>query len=228
MNILQALQNRGFVEGVDFTLNNEDLQAIEKFIHHDAIAEVLDPETQEVLVEAQDAWDESYYEPIPSIADLKQDCILASDITLLIEEYLKDKQELRDYENDEINIYEGKIFRWGFANISQPTVDELYALIDAASTSADNHNLIKSKIALGKAARAACENVLDLIAGFNLDRELTAEQINTMTSTFGTIMQLLMANRPSSAKALISAVTPDEELVTQEMIDLCLELLADF
>jgi len=84
------------------------------------------------------------------------------------------------------------------------------------------------KISEGRAAREACQDVLDLIAGFNLERELTPEQITTMQTTFSQIEMALRASRPSSAKALITAMVPDEVLVTAEMKAVCLELLANY
>lgn len=65
------------------------------------------------------------------------------DIVLLIEEYLKDKQELRDIENDSLNICDGQIVRWDFTNIPQPTAEEL-AACEALVVVAD---LKKSKLA---------------------------------------------------------------------------------
>lgn len=49
------------------------------------------------------------------------------DIAILINEYLKDKHELRT-EDDCVNIVEGSIARWDFANIPCPTQEELEAL----------------------------------------------------------------------------------------------------
>lgn len=51
------------------------------------------------------------------------------DIQLLINEYLKDKADLRDAENDSLNIVDNQIFSWNFTNILQPTKEELEALI---------------------------------------------------------------------------------------------------
>lgn len=50
------------------------------------------------------------------------------DIAILISKYLEGKEELRDYENDSFNIVNGSIFRWDFANIPCPTMEELEAL----------------------------------------------------------------------------------------------------
>lgn len=50
------------------------------------------------------------------------------DIALCINEYLKDKQELRDLVNDSINIVDNQIYSWNFTNIPQPTKEELDAI----------------------------------------------------------------------------------------------------
>lgn len=77
----------------------------------------------------------------------------------------------------------------------------------------------------GKAARLKCNDALDIIAGWNLERELTAEQINTMSSTFAPVLQALQALRPTTAAALIDAIEPDDVLVTQEMKEEILSVL---
>ena len=69
----------------------------------------------------------------------------------------------------------------------------------------------------GRVARIKCQNALDIIAGWNLERDLTAEQITTMQTTFATILATLQANRPDSAKALIEAIVVDDVLVTAAM-----------
>jgi hypothetical protein len=148
------------------------------------------------------------------------------DIALMINEFLKDKQELKTFD-DELNIVEGQIVLWKFANIPQPTTEELEALIPAIEAS---QVLAARKVTLktaGAKDRAMCENTLDLIAGFNRERVLTAEQITSMQTTFATINAYLKANRPSSAKPLIEAITPDNDLVTQEMKDLILDELKE-
>jgi hypothetical protein len=91
--------------------------------------------------------------------------------------------------------------------------------------SADELRVLELK-KIGVASRLMCQHCLDLIAGFNLERSLTAEQITTMQSTFGNIQIALMTSRPSSAKALISAIVPDEILITTEMKNLILAELA--
>ena len=87
---------------------------------------------------------------------------------------------------------------------------------------------IDAKIALGQKARLTCDKVLDLISGYNLDRELSAEQITSMQSSFAPIELALRSGRPSLAKYHIANVVVDGVLVSQEMKDLALELLADY
>lgn len=87
---------------------------------------------------------------------------------------------------------------------------------------------IEAKIAIGKKAKEACENVLDLISGYNLNRSLTVEQISVMQTNFASIEKALQSGRPSLAKAYISQVIADGVLVTEEMKDMALLLLADY
>jgi hypothetical protein len=87
---------------------------------------------------------------------------------------------------------------------------------------------IDEKIEIGRRARVACESVLDLISGLNLDRELTIEQITTMQNSFSSIEKALQSGRPSLAKGLILQVQADGEIVTQDMIDMVLEILKEF
>lgn len=85
-----------------------------------------------------------------------------------------------------------------------------------------------AKIQAGKIAREVCVNVLDLVAGYNLERELTLEQITQMQSSLSSVEAALRAGRPSLAKIAIQAITPDGVLVTQEMKDMCLDLLSNY
>jgi hypothetical protein len=78
---------------------------------------------------------------------------------------------------------------------------------------------LQEKIQLGKKARQCCQEVLDLVAGYNLTRELTAEQITQMTTDLAQPLQALQLNRPTTARTLLSVMTPDDVLTTQEMFD---------
>lgn len=80
----------------------------------------------------------------------------------------------------------------------------------------------------GAKARSTCQSVLDFVAGYNIERNLTVEQIGQMQNDFGAILSLLLASRPTSAKALIQSANVDGIIITQELIDNCLQLLADY
>lgn len=73
---------------------------------------------------------------------------------------------------------------------------------------------------LGRMDKQKCDNALLIIGGINRDRVLTADQINQMQSQFGTIETLLKSGRPTTAKSLVQALTPDGDLITQEMKEL--------
>jgi hypothetical protein len=77
---------------------------------------------------------------------------------------------------------------------------------------------VESKKDMGRDARMCCEGVLDLIAGWNITRSLTKEDIDTLKTTFALIKEYLSDAQPWSAKAEIDLLTPDA-LVTQEMLD---------
>jgi hypothetical protein len=228
---------------------------VEQIIHHEAIAEVVgvpahgiipaefdaqgneispaQPGQEEIIaVAAQEAYDEvilvdeEYFEAIPSMSEVKLSCI--ADMALAIEEYLSDKAELRDPENDSINIVDGRIFSWGFTNIPQPSVDELYGAYLVSEVKQAEILRVKTLKELGAKSRLACQNCLDIIAGFNLQRQLTAEQITAMQSSFSTIQTALMTSRPTSAKFLIEALTPDGVIVTEIMKSSILAELEEF
>jgi hypothetical protein len=76
----------------------------------------------------------------------------------------------------------------------------------------------------GRIAREACLSALDIIAGYNIERNLTKEQKDQMLVNFSGILQALQSNRPGLALALITATEPDGVLITQEIKD---EVIAD-
>lgn len=171
--IIEKLQQLGFEEGVDFSFENNELQALEKTrmveqeIEHPAVEAVF--EEQEILDEENNSFDppqfeqveispaveayteiieveETYLAPIPSLQDLKSMIIADHDVALLVNEYLSDKQDLLD-EDDSINIVNGSIYTWGFKNIPAPSVDELFDLIQPTQAKQDqeviNRNALK-------------------------------------------------------------------------------------
>jgi hypothetical protein len=143
MNIKKILESRGLIEGVDFTITPEGFSKVAKTrmvdqeIVHPAIPAVMNGET--VIEQAIASYtetiqvEETYFAVFPSneeIVEMNKNLeIEAVDIALLIEAFLADKQSLRDVENDSINIVDNRIHTWNFANIPQPTRDELHALV---------------------------------------------------------------------------------------------------
>lgn len=105
--------------------------------------------------------------------------------------------------------------------------DEYVIIIEDITVQHEKDTLKQEMLAKGARARAVCQDCLDIIAGFNIDRVLTGAQVTQMQQTFGTIEALLRANRPASAKPLIEALTPDGVLVTQEMKSVILDVLAE-
>jgi len=85
-----------------------------------------------------------------------------------------------------------------------------------------------AKIQAGKDAREACQMVLDLIAGYNLDRELSMAEISQLQSLMSSPEAALRAGRPTLAKQFITAVAPDGVLVTEEMKQAALSLLSNY
>lgn len=149
------------------------------------------------------------------------------DLALLVDKYLSDKRNLIT-EDDSFNIAEGSIFRWDFANIPCPTAEELAALSPIVEQELQASQSLEAKISRGAEARAVCQKVLDLVSGYNLDRELTIEQISTMQTSFSSAELALRSGRPTLAKAAIAAIVVDDVLVTQEMKDACLSLLVNY
>lgn len=80
-------------------------------------------------------------------------------------------------------------------------------------------NALKDKIKLGAMARKICIEVLDYIAGLNLIKSLTKEQIDQMEVIFSDIHTALKNNRPDTARTLIENITPDGVLLTNEEKD---------
>lgn len=131
---------------------------VEQIIHHDEILEVksapahgiipaefdaqgneiapMQPAAKRVVaVKGVAAYDEvisvteTYFEVLPTLESVKLACM---DISLAVSEYLADKKDLIDQENDSINIVENRIHSFNFKNIPQPSVAELIACFEAA------------------------------------------------------------------------------------------------
>lgn len=221
MTIQQLLLSKGFTEGQDYTYDGISLVLIEKSKQ----VEVINPETglSELVTE-------NYFENIPSLQELKAELLGEENCKLAIEKYLEDKRNLIDAENDSLNVdlfLKGGL-GWRFANIPAPSLDLLISLLPSALSAKAEQEAKQAKIEAGKQAREVCEKVLDLIAGYNLSRSLSIEQITQMQALLSNSEAALRAGRPSLAKSLISAIIPDEVLVTAQMKADALELLANY
>lgn len=97
-----------------------------------------------------------------------------------------------------------------------------------ASAEVALETLKSQRLFAGKLARETCNLVLDYIAGYNLEQNLSSEQITQMQTTFAGIHSALMASRPSLAKGLIAEVVVDGVIVTQALKDQCLEILSAY
>lgn len=89
-------------------------------------------------------------------------------------------------------------------------------------------NEIDEKSDLGAYAEKACKKVLNYIAGSNLSKSLTIEQINQMQQTYSSAEAALRASRPTYAKYFISLIQPDGVLITDTEKTACLLILKDF
>lgn len=224
--IQNLLTEKGFTEGVDYSYSNDTLTILPQtkttteIVHHEATAER--PAYDEEVTTT-----ETWYADVPTLESIKSELVGEYDVAILVNEYLKDKKALLD-EEDCINISEGNIVGWSFKNIPAPTMAQLFALRTTHAQADLKEKTLKEKLEKGKKAREVCESVLDLIAGYNYDRKLTAAQITEMQTTFGDIEKALKASRPTSAKALITAIVVDDVLVSQDMKDDCLSLLSEY
>lgn len=242
MNYKAVLKYLGLMENVDFTLTVDSFLMVEKF--REVIQETVIPAVPPVLDENGEVItagtpeytqylpvQEGYFPEPPTQEELEnaeaEVLLLGVDISLVIGEYLIGKELLRD-EEDSLNIVDNKIFSWDFKNIPMPTRIELAQLVAPMNVKIANALRKKELLEAGKKAREVCTQCLDTIAGFNLSRSLTVEQITEMQSTFSQIQMALMTSRPSTAKFLIGAITVDGVLVTQEMKDDVLELLTEY
>jgi hypothetical protein len=157
---------------------------------------------------------------------ISSELLKQKDIVLLIEEFLKDKPVNKN--SDSYSIENGLISRWSFEQVTKPTDEELLQLDNLVQLKINQENIKMQKLEAGKKAREACVRCLDIIAGHNLEQELTAQQITEMQTTFAPIQSALMTSRPTTAKALIQNLVPDNILVSQELKDLVLAELTDY
>lgn len=233
--IIELLTQKGFVQGVDFSYENGVLTALQRTrlvdqeIDHEEIPAVLGAEG-DVVEPAIPAYteiiqvEETYFPEIPSLDSLKFEAVSKSDPTLLIGEYLQDK-EVGEDDSLNVDLFLNGQGGWRFANVPAPTMDELFELIEPTTDKYARQAELNRKRELGRLDRQKCESALDVIAGYNRERTLTIEQITQMQQTFAQAETLLRASRPDFASQVITAIVPDGELITQEMKDDVLGIL---
>lgn len=105
------------------------------------------------------------------------------------------------------------------------TIESASTEVQADANKKENR---KTKKKLGRIAVKACESCLELIAGFNITRNLTAAQKDTMASTYAPLLEALQQKRPGKFKVLVENLTPDGTLVTGQMKTELLEELTEF
>jgi hypothetical protein len=81
----------------------------------------------------------------------------------------------------------------------------------------DTEHLIAARINIGTSIRQCCNDVFDMLIGYNIERQLTVAQINQMQANFASALVALQTYRVTVAKTAIEAVVPDGELVTLQM-----------
>ena len=203
---------------------------VKNTIHHEAVEAILD-EQGNVITPAVAAYDEvvdaveTYFENLPNFEELKYSLI--ENVGAAINEWLSTKTFVKS-EDDGICISSNG-FDWFFKNIEKPKMEELYFSYQqllAKETEETRKQLI---VSTGRKAREACDQALDIISGYNQNRELTPEQITEMATTFTPILNALsILKRPGVAKGLIEVAAVDGVIVTEQMKTDLLDALKDF
>lgn len=166
-------------------------------------------------------------QPVLITPAVYEDDVLITPAVYQMEDYVS-QEEVLD-ETDGVTVLVPEIISQRQVLVSVLVTPAEYTVIEEDSTAAVARQiLIEDKIKKGQAAKQACENVLNLIGGFNIDRELTFAQKNEMKTLFADAKNALNDFQPGYAKYFINLLTPDGILLTQEMKDLCIELLAGY
>jgi hypothetical protein len=96
-----------------------------------------------------------------------------------------------------------------------------YEVIDVTEE-VELRNRLEGLVSKGREFEEACMDCLRIVGAYNEERSLTLEQILEMGTLFANIEQVLNRRMPKTAKALVSQLTPDGVLVTQELKNLLL------
>lgn len=129
MKIKELLTEKGFVEGVDYTLNGNNLVLIEKQRTVPGNPEVKD-EQGNVITPATPDYIENYLEVIPSVYELMCECLKRVDYMAIINIYL-DGRFLNGDINIELFLSHGD--GWRATNIMPPAIEWMYNMIDVVA-----------------------------------------------------------------------------------------------
>lgn len=203
---------------------------VKETIHHEAVEAVLDAEGN-ILTPAIEAYDEvvdvieTYTELLPDFETLKLSLI--DNLGMAINQFLSTKTFERT--KDDGICFKENGFDWFFKNLEKPKAEELYIAYETYLANKTEEERKQAIIETGKKAREACDKALDVISGYNQERELTPEQITEMATTFTPIINALsILKRPGVAKGLIQAATVDGVVITEAMKVDILDALKDF
>jgi hypothetical protein len=118
---------------------------------------------------------------------------------------------------------------WALATIVQANDTEKFSLsiIDISSEYILSDR-IQTLSRLGEPDDSYCKICLNVIRGYNKEKAFTTEQIIAMANSFSNIDYCLTKGMPKSSKNLITAMIPDEVIITSELKNLLLEILKGF
>jgi hypothetical protein len=230
------LTSLGFTIGIDYEFNDGLLAPIEKqrVIEQQAVDEegnlLFDEEENPVMIEVV----ENYFEAIPShdeaVKQAKElrrieiaprlaalgdigfyfDAIKGDSV--LDDNHSFNQSDLSEFIDDS---------EWKVSNLPfpKPTLEELESLSVIVLSKRDQEASIRTRLDRGRKVRALSQDLLDLVAGWNMERQLTGQQISDLITLVSPIMEMLQANRPFQAKPLIESLVVDGILITQDMKD---------
>lgn len=85
----------------------------------------------------------------------------------------------------------------------------------------------QATIKKGKKSRECCNEILEFVTGYNIERKLDDAGVEGMQERFLEIFSLLLSGRPYSALQLINVCIVDE-IATQELKDGCIEIFKTY
>ena len=134
MKILDLLKEKGFVEGVDFSLTNTTLTALEqsRVVQIPEVPELKD-EAGNIIREGVPASqkEEKYFKELPSVDSLMREALKRSGVAeKLVNNYIATKTAPEGSLNIHLFVEGGD--GWRLTNISAPSIESLYNQIDLA------------------------------------------------------------------------------------------------